>query len=198
MDSLSAIFWVELSEHLIRETTCTFKAFGEFKRFASTLSFIPELLWQKEVLPNILHESGDDFGLDALCRLALEPVRLIARQTFKHKYRGSPQSFPQFGAELLRDRLQAILAALKPPAQFAASFFSHGAALAGYYAWAIAFDAAIQTGFLPISGVGNFKLAGTVVNRVDFSADDNFWKLIMVNAQKPPLPDEIGPSAEAA
>ncbi|HXA85327.1 MAG TPA: hypothetical protein VNZ47_09645 [Candidatus Dormibacteraeota bacterium] len=198
MDHFGAVFWVELSEQLIRDTSCKFDALGEFKRFSNVLSFIPELLWEKAALPSIVAESGTDYGIDALCRFAFESLRPNAREMFKNKFRG-PESFPDFCAELLRDKMPGILNVLKAPPAFVAGIFSSVAALASYYAWVIAFDTAIRVGSVSVSGVGDFQfVAGRVVNRVDFVVDEAFLKLIQINAQKPPLPDEANPPSLVA
>lgn len=188
-----------MSEHLIRDTTCKFQALGEFRRFAAKISFIPELLWEKPMLPRILLESNDDPGSDALCRFVMQSARRDAQVKFRTKFQGSPQSFPLLATEILREGLHKIMSVLNPSAPLASGIFSSVAALASYYAWVIAFDAAIQGGFVLVLGVGSFQfVAARTGNLIDFSADEAFWKLIKVNAEKPPLPDEISPERAAA
>ncbi len=50
VNSLESVFWVEMRERLINGTTCQFQGFGTFKRFVSTISFIPARLWENPAL----------------------------------------------------------------------------------------------------------------------------------------------------
>jgi hypothetical protein len=197
VESLGSVFWVEMSEYLITDTTCRFNAFGAFKRFASTVSFIPEWLWEAPALPRVLPESSADSGIDALCRFVMEGARHDARARSRPDL---PDAFPPLATELLRKRLPGILAVLKPTAPHAAGLFSSAVSLASYYAWVIAFDAVVrQEELVSVPGVGSFRLVPTMAqSRIDFSAEKNFWHLIKINAEKPSLPDEIQPILRVA
>jgi hypothetical protein len=201
VENLEVVFWVEMSEHLIRNTTCKFNGFGEFRRYASKVSFITEFLWENPTVPRILHESNDDLGYDALCRFVMQTARPEAHIWFETKFKDSDstQAFPLLAGEILRWGLPQIMGVLSPSAPYAATVFSSVCALGSYYAWIIAFDTLIQNGFVSVLGVGSFALvAATTGDRVDFSIDGDFSKLITINAERPPLPDELSPPSQAA
>jgi len=221
VESLGSVFWVEMSEYLIAGTTCRFNAFGAFKRFANKVSFIPEWLWEAPALPCILPESSADSAIDALCRFAMEGTRHDAqtrysalipkgvRQSKKEGARHNAQTrsrpdlpglaFAPLATELLRERLPGILTVVKPTAPYVAGLFASAASLASYYAWVIAFDAVVREVVVSVAGVGSFELLTPMgQSRIDFSAEQNFWKLIKINAETPALPDDIEPTVAAA
>jgi hypothetical protein len=218
VESLGSVFWVEMSEYLIAGTTCRFNAFGAFKRFAHKVSFIPEWLWEAAALPCVLPESAADSAIDALCRFAMEGGRhdaqtrysaLLPKGAGQYKKGGAkpltgyrpdlPGAFPPLATELLRERLPGILTVLRPTAPSVAGLFASAASLASYYAWVIAFDAVLRQGFVSVPGVGSFELLPTMAqSQIKFSAEQNFWKLIKINAETKALPDEIEPTVAAA
>jgi hypothetical protein len=80
-----------------------------------------------------------------------------------------------------------------------AGIFASAASLASYYAWVIAFDAVVREVVVSVAGVGSFKLLTPMgQSRIDFSAEQNFWRLIKINAETPALPDDIEPTVAAA
>ena len=124
----------------------------------------------------------------------MEIARRDTHAKFPPGFQAWQKGFPLLAAEILRWGLPEIISVLNPSAPHATATFSSAAALATYYAWVIAFDVVLQSGSVFVPEVGSFLLvAARAGNRVDFSADEALWKLIKINAEKPPLPDQISP-----
>ena len=191
---LEAVFWVEMGEQLIRNTSCKFAGFGEFKRFDLRVSFIPELLSDRPTIPSVASaEAVPNFAIDALCRVILERLRAEIRDQG-----AALASLPALASELLIGELGAIFPVLFPPAKDAFHYFASAAALASYYAWVAAFDATILRNFpVGVKDVGSFTLVPGPTSRVDFVADREFEELIRCNVQ-PDLPHERIPPMAAA
>jgi hypothetical protein len=178
--TLGAIFWVEVGEQLIRSTSCGFWYVGEFKRFNFKISFVPRLLSEPQI-PSMPPEVTTDFGLDALCRLAMKSVQDNAENPKLYSHIVSLE-LPLAAAELLVTALTIILPALNPQSAYAASYFSSALALAAYYVWAFAFDMFIRSGnALMVKGIGSFTFVAGAVTRVDFVAEKQFEEFIRTN-----------------
>jgi hypothetical protein len=204
---MEAVFWVELSECLIRDPICKYKDFGVFTRFARRVSFDSDQLADKIKLPTIysaFEESAidallpdrtrmpaessslEESAIDALCRTVMEQIRQKMRSN-----EPSPRSFQMLSEELLRDTLNEIFGTFIPPTVNAMAALSFAAALASYYAWAVAFDVTIRSGRINVDGVGSFVFVqGQSGNRVDFTASENFLDLLEANARSSPFPEE--------
>jgi len=207
METLVSLFWSETSEQLIVDTNCKFTAFGEFKRYASTLSFVPDFFGGK--LPSIIPDptstfsplgrmrAVSDFILDALTRLALEPARANAPIVHQRSL-NSADGLSLLGTSLLQYNLWNILEVLNPPHSQVADCFSSVSALASYYAWVVAFEATIRSGDLFVPGVGSFQFSQKYLDKVQFTAEEQFWTLIKINAETPSLPDQETSGVAAA
>jgi len=200
---IEAVFWVELSEHLIRAPICKYKNFGVFSRYARKVSFDSDLLTSMIKLPTIYGASEEsavdallaetaktpttprtleESAIDALCRTVMEQIGLSADLS---------RSFQAIAEGLLRDCLVEVLGTFSPPAADAMAAFSFASALSSYYAWAAAFGVAIQFGQIRVEGVGSFLLVGgRAGDRIDFTASESFLDLLEANARSAPLPEQ--------
>jgi hypothetical protein len=192
---LEGAFWVEVIEQVIRNTSCKFDGLGEFKRFELKVSFSFDLLPDQARIRSISGEYTPDVGLDALCRVVMEPLRAQA----KTRYRGALSlNLRVLTSDFLTSALGSIFPVLNLPAKDASQILAAVSALTSYYAWVVAFETLMLLS-IPVSvrGIGSFTFVGGATNRVDFNSAREFDDLIKSNVQSD-LPDEqVEPEAAA-
>lgn len=173
-ESFEGIFWSELIQRLLSDTTCRFDNYGTFNRWSNVLSFTSSLLLDVRPGPytslDALHSA-----IDALSRLTMQG--LIPSQS-------DNASLVTVHAEterLLERCLAAMLGYFRPPDSEIFHAWSIAASFATYHAWAYAFPRVLLASPVEIAGVGAFKLVTRVPVRVDFKADDHLLELIAAN-----------------
>lgn len=209
------IFWAELSDQLITNTSCEFNNFGTFYRTLGTrgliISFAPsELLLtpENERLEGI-ELSGPaaerilaDFCLEIVKRAAAQWMQAIDYRSIRRE----PKSRPQLADGLLGTALPSLVKSILTRFELGGSetknqgnvfsFLTTGLAYCTYYLWILAFALELSAGgIFTVPSIGSFvwtKRAAGIVSQglrelvVVFEIERDFLRLISVCI--PPAP----------